>query len=414
MATEVVIPELGESIAEVVLLEWLKAEGERVERDQPVCVLETDKANVDLPAPVAGYLRRLKEPGQTLKVGEAVASIEAEAGAAAPVPAATPAAPAPAATAQGDNLSPAVRRLVEEHGLDPAALSGTGKGGRLTKEDVLAHLENQPAPVPAPATPSPVLAAPVPAAPPPALTAPAPPSPAAPGEERTRRVPMSKLRLRIAERLVAAQHQAAMLTTFNEVDLSAVMALRARYKERFTEVHGVSLGLMSFFSRAVALGLQKFPAVNARIDGLDVVYHDYVHLAIAVSTERGLMVPVLRHVQEMSLARIETEIKRLAKAARENKLSPQDLSGGTFTITNGGVFGSLLSTPILNAPQSGILGMHAIKDRPIAVEGRVEIRPMMYLALSYDHRLIDGEQSVSFLVRVKELLEDPSRMMLEI
>ena len=414
MATEVVIPELGESIAEVVLLEWLKAEGERVERDQPVCVLETDKANVDLPAPVAGYLRRLKEPGQTLKVGEAVAIIEAEAGAAAPVPAATPAAPAPAATAQGDNLSPAVRRLVEEHGLDPAALSGTGKGGRLTKEDVLAHLEKQPAPVPAPATPSPVLAAPVPAAPPPALTAPAPPSPAAPGEERTRRVPMSKLRLRIAERLVAAQHQAAMPTTFNEVDLSAVMALRARYKERFTEVHGVSLGLMSFFSRAVALGLQKFPAVNARIDGLDVVYHDYVHLAIAVSTERGLMVPVLRHVQEMSLARIETEIKRLAKAARENKLSPQDLSGGTFTITNGGVFGSLLSTPILNAPQSGILGMHAIKDRPIAVEGRVEIRPMMYLALSYDHRLIDGEQSVSFLVRVKELLEDPSRMMLEI
>ena len=414
MATEVVIPELGESIAEVVLLEWLKAEGERVERDQPVCVLETDKANVDLPAPVAGYLRRLKEPGQTLKVGEAVAIIEAEAGAAAPVPAATPAAPAPAATAQGDNLSPAVRRLVEEHGLDPAALSGTGKGGRLTKEDVLAHLEKQPAPVPAPATPPPVLAAPVPAAPPPALTAPAPPSPAAPGEERTRRVPMSKLRLRIAERLVAAQHQAAMLTTFNEVDLSAVMALRARYKERFTEVHGVSLGLMSFFSRAVALGLQKFPAVNARIDGLDVVYHDYVHLAIAVSTERGLMVPVLRHVQEMSLARIETEIKRLAKAARENKLSPQDLSGGTFTITNGGVFGSLLSTPILNAPQSGILGMHAIKDRPIAVEGRVEIRPMMYLALSYDHRLIDGEQSVSFLVRVKELLEDPSRMMLEI
>ncbi|MSR83084.1 MAG: 2-oxoglutarate dehydrogenase complex dihydrolipoyllysine-residue succinyltransferase [Candidatus Latescibacteria bacterium] len=412
MATEVVIPKLGESIAEVVLLEWLKADGERVERDQPVCVLETDKANVDLPAPVAGYLRRLKEPGQTLKVGEAVARIEAEAGAAAPAPASATAAPTPAA--QGENLSPAVRRLVEEHHLDPASLSGTGKGGRLTKEDVLAHLEKQRAP--APAALPPVLAAPAPApAPAPiSATAAAPLPPTAPGEERTRRVPMSKLRLRIAERLVAAQHQAAMLTTFNEVDLSAVMALRSRYKERFTEVHGVSLGLMSFFSRAVALGLQKFPAVNARIDALDVVYHDYVHLSIAVSTERGLVVPVVRHVQEMSLARIETEIKRLAKAARENKLSPQDLSGGTFTITNGGVFGSLLSTPILNLPQSGILGMHAIKDRPIAVEGRVEIRPMMYLALSYDHRLVDGEQSVSFLVRVKELLEDPSRMLLEI
>ena len=400
MATEVIIPELGESIAEVVLLEWLKADGERVERDQPVCVLETDKANVDLPAPVGGYLRRLVEPGQTLKVGEAVARIEAETSAAAPVASA----PAPSA-----DLSPAVRRLVEEHQLDPAALTGTGKGGRLTKEDVLAHLEKPvvpPAPVLAPPpAPAPVSAPPV---------SPPTPAPSAPGEERTRRVPMSKLRLRIAERLVTAQHQAAMLTTFNEVDLSGVMGLRAKYKERFNEVHGVSLGLMSFFSRAVALGLQKFPAVNASIDGTDVIYHDYVHLGIAVSTERGLVVPVLRHVEEMSLARIESEIKRLAKAARENKLSPQDLSGGTFTITNGGVFGSLLSTPILNPPQSGILGMHAIKDRPIAVEGRVEIRPMMYVALSYDHRLVDGEQSVSFLVRVKELLEDPSRMLLEI
>ena len=399
MAIEVLIPELGESIAEVALLEWLKADGERVERDQPICVLETDKANVDLPAPAAGYLRRLKEPGQTLKVGEAVASIEAEG--AVPVPA-TPAASAPAASTEP--LSPAVRRLVEEHQLDPAAITGTGKGGRLTKEDVLAYVGKK-------AVPALVPAAPVPVAPAPPVVA-SPPAPA--GEEQVRRVPMSKLRLRIAERLVAAQHQAAMLTTFNEVDLSAVMGLRARYKERFAEVHGVSLGLMSFFSRAVVLALQKFPVINARIDGLDVVYHDHVHLGIAVSTERGLLVPVLRHVQNMSLARIEAEIKRLAKAARENKLSPQDLSGGTFTITNGGVFGSLLSTPILNAPQSAILGMHTLKDRPIAVEGKVEIRPMMYVALSYDHRLIDGEQSVSFLVRVKDLLEDPSRMMLEI
>ncbi|MBM3278727.1 MAG: 2-oxoglutarate dehydrogenase complex dihydrolipoyllysine-residue succinyltransferase [Candidatus Handelsmanbacteria bacterium] len=399
MATEILIPELGESIAEVVLLEWLKAEGEQVERDQPVCVLETDKANVDLPAPAAGRLTRLAEPGQTLKVGETVARIES--GAPAPALAPTPA-------AQGENLSPAVRRLVEEHNIDPAAISGTGKGGRLTKEDVLAQLEKQAAPVPAPAP-----AAPAPPAETPAPE-PAPAPPARPCEERTRRVPMSKLRLRIAERLVSAQHQAAMLTTFNEVDLSAVMGLRAKYKERFNEVHGVTLGLMSFFSRAVALALQKFPAINASVDGADIVYHDYAHLGIAVSTERGLLVPVLRHVETMSLARIESEIKRLAKAARDNKLGPQELGGGTFTITNGGVFGSLLSTPILNAPQSGILGMHAIKDRPIALEGKVEIRPMMYLALSYDHRLVDGEQSVSFLVRVKELLEDPSRMLLEI
>jgi 2-oxoglutarate dehydrogenase E2 component (dihydrolipoamide succinyltransferase) len=225
---------------------------------------------------------------------------------------------------------------------------------------------------------------------------------------------MTRIRQRIAERLVAAQHGAAMLTTFNEVDLGQVMALRARYKERFHEVHGVSLGLMSFFSRAVVLALKRFPAVNASIEGTDVVYHDYVHLGIAVSTERGLVVPVLRHAEGMGMARIESEIKRLAKATRDNKLSFQELTGGTFTITNGGVFGSLLSTPILNPPQSGILGMHAIKDRPVAVDGRVEIRPMMYVALSYDHRLVDGEQSVSFLVRVKELLEDPARLMLEI
>ena len=321
------------------------------------------------------------------------------------------------------SLSPAVRRLVEEHELDPAAIEGTGKDGRLTKKDVLAHLETlsasepvqpqpEPEPVPSPASES---ASPVPES---AQPAPAPkptqPAPAPAGPDPIRREPMSRLRQRIAEHLVAAQHNAAMLTTFNEIDMSAVMQLRAKYKERFAQVHGVSLGLMSFFSRATVLALGEFPAINAQIDGTHIVYHDFVNLGIAVSTERGLVVPVLRRADQMSIAQLESNIKRLALSARDNKLAMDELSGGTFTITNGGVFGSLLSTPILNAPQSGILGMHAIQERPVAVEGQVVIRPMMYIALSYDHRLVDGQQSVSFLVRIKELLEDPARLMLEV
>ena len=412
MSVQVAIPSMGESVSEVLLLEWLKDDGERVERDEPLCVLETDKANVELPAPASGALKHLQPTDTTLAIGAVVAEIEEIEQSAAPVPASKP----------ESVLSPAVRRLVEEHELDPAAILGTGKDGRLTKKDVLAHLETadpmQPPPTPEPAQPP----APEPAQPPPTpepaqpppVPEPTQPPPAPAGPDRIRREPMSRLRQRIAEHLVAAQHNAAMLTTFNEIDMSGVMQIRAKYKERFAQVHGASLGLMSFFSRAAVLALGEFPAINAQIDGTHIVYHDFVNLGIAVSTERGLVVPVLRRADQMSIAQLESHIKRLALSARDNKLAMDELSGGTFTITNGGIFGSLLSTPILNAPQSGILGMHAIQERPVAAEGQVVIRPMMYVALSYDHRLVDGQQSVSFLVRLKELLEDPARLLLEV
>ena len=487
MAFEVVVPEMGESISEVVLLEWLKAGGEYVEKGEPICVLETDKANVDLPALEAGVLHPLKEVDAAISVGEVIARIEAgerpagsaaEAGESAEASAESapkagttpqepprtappdPAPEAPAAPAAGRSaLSPAVRRLVQENGIDPARIEGTGRGGRLIKQDVLNYLKSRGAdgdgepgrvdePADAAAEPSrapdaaaaPLAAAPAPAAPAAPDAAPAPAAPAAPEaaparpaqEEASpppapapahataaeapgeRREPMSRIRRRIAERLTEAQRVAAMLTTFNEVDLTEVMALRARHKERFQEKHGVSLGLMSFFSRASVVALREIPALNARIDGDDVVYQEFVNLGIAVSTERGLLVPVVRGAQSLSMAGIESEIKRLAAAAREGGLALDDLSGGTFTITNGGLFGSMMSTPILTPPQTGILGMHAIKDRPVAVDGQVAVRPMMYLALTYDHRLVDGEQSVRFLVRVKELLEDPARLALEI
>lgn len=427
MSVQVEIPSMGESVSEVILLEWLKGDGERVEQDEPLCVLETDKANVDLPSPASGTLNHLQPVETTLAIGAVVAEIAAAEESVAPAPssAVEPAAPEPV-------LSPAVRRLVEEHELDPAAIEGTGKDGRLTKKDVLAHLETlaapaepasvpepppapKPAPPPAPEPAPPPAPEPAPPAPepPPSTPKPAPP-PAPAGPDPIRREPMSRLRQRIAEHLVAAQQNAAMLTTFNEIDMSAVMQLRAKYKERFAQVHGASLGLMSFFSRATILALGEFPAINAQIDDAHIVYHDFVNLGIAVSTERGLVVPVLRRADQMSIAQLESNIKRLALSARDNKLAMDELSGGTFTITNGGIFGSLLSTPILNAPQSGILGMHAIQERPVAVEGQVAIRPMMYTALSYDHRLVDGQQSVSFLVRIKELLEDPARLILEV
>ena len=473
MAVEVGVPEMGESISEVVLLEWLKAGGEYVEKGEPICVLETDKANVDLPAPEAGVLQPLKEVDESIAVGEVIARIEegerpagsaVEAGesaeaAAAPAteadsaPPAEPAPEIPAVTVKPSALSPAVRRLVQESGVDPSRIEGTGRGGRLIKQDVLDFLKSREAegdgepakadepadsapassatPVPAPAGPAatPPLAAPAapeaaPAAPtapeaaPAPLAAPVAPSPPgpAPAAEAAgeRREPMSRIRKRIAERLTEAQRVAAMLTTFNEVDLTEVMALRARHKERFQAKHGVSLGLMSFFSRASVVALGEIPALNARIEGDDVVYQEFVNLGIAVSTERGLLVPVVHGAESLSMAGVESEIKRLAAAAREGGLSLDDLSGGTFTITNGGLFGSMMSTPILTPPQTGILGMHAIKDRPVAVDGQVAVRPMMYLALTYDHRLVDGEQSVRFLVRVKELLEDPARLALEI
>lgn len=395
MPVDVVLPELGESVTDAILVEWLKSDGEAVAVDEPLAVIETDKADVELPAPSAGVLHTLKADGDTIEVGETIATIDEDgevvSKAEVPVP------------EKADGLSPAVRRLVTEHDLDPAAITGTGKDGRLTKEDVLAHLEAAASVVssddePQEAQKSQKVSETLPAV----------------SSDGERREPMSQIRTRIAERLVSAQQTAAMLTTFNEVDMSGIFDLRAKYKEMFADVHGISLGLMSFFVRASVIALQEYPDVNASIDGSDIVYRDYVNMGIAVGTERGLVVPVLKSAERMSFATIESEIKRVALSAREGKLGLDELSGGTFTITNGGVFGSLLSTPILNSPQTGILGMHAIQNRPIAVGDEVVVRPMMYLALTYDHRLIDGQTSVTFLVRVKDLLEDPARMMLEV
>ena len=393
MSVDVVLPELGESVTDAILVEWLKSDGEAVAVDEPLAVIETDKADVELPAPSAGVLHTLKADGDTIEVGETIATIDEDGKAVSKVEVSekvdTP--------VETDGLSPAVRRLVTEHDLDTAAITGTGKDGRLTKEDVLAYLESA-------ASDPPVSEPEVPA------RSPAP----ATSSDGERREPMSQIRTRIAERLVSAQQTAAMLTTFNEVDMSGIFDLRAKYKEMFADVHGISLGLMSFFVRACVIALQEYPDVNASIDGSDIVYRDYVNMGIAVGTDRGLVVPVLKSAERMSFATIESEIKRVALSAREGKLGLDELSGGTFTITNGGVFGSLLSTPILNPPQTGILGMHAIQNRPIAVGDEVVVRPMMYLALTYDHRLIDGQTSVTFLVRVKDLLEDPARMMLEV
>jgi len=420
MSVDVRIPTLGESVNEGVIARWMKADGAAVKVDEPLLELETDKASVEIPAERQGVLKILKPEGAKVRVGEVVARIE-EGAAARPTPPTTPpeagaqpTAPSPEKKPSEEMpptsavLSPAVRRLVEEHKLDPRTIKASGRGGRLTKEDVLAHLEavgataqeEKTASEPSALNPQ-DLAAPAP--PPPR------PTPAAADEEE--RVPMTYLRQRIAERLVEAQRTAAVLTTFNEVDMSAVMELRARYKARFSEVHGVSLGLMSFFARACIGALQDLPIVNAQIDGADIVYHKHVHLGIAVGTERGLVVPIIHHADLMSFAEIEKEIERLAGLARQHKLSIHDLSGGTFTISNGGVYGSLLSTPILNPPQSAILGMHKIEKRPVVVNDQVVVRPMMYLALSYDHRLVDGEQAVTFLVRIKERVEDPTRMM---
>ncbi len=427
MATKVQIPSLGESVTEATLLRWIKQDGEAVAIDDPVCELETDKANVEIPSPSAGVLRHKVKQGATVRIGDSIAEVEAGGVGATKAPAAkapepkaagpTPPPPskegkAPKGLApethnvahheevDAEDLAPSVRRLVREHGVDPGSLHGTGPRGRIVKEDVMAAV-TKPA---ASSAKSGGFSTPAP-------SAPAVKSPSVNGE---RREPMTKIRKKIAERLVSAQRNAAMLTTFNEVDMSEVLELRARYKEQFEKTHGVSLGLMSFFARAVALALKEFPVVNAFIEGEDVIFHDHVNLGIAVSTDRGLVVPVLRQVEDMSFNKIEGEIKRMANSAREGKLGLNELGGGTFTITNGGVFGSLLSTPILNPPQSAILGLHAIQKRPIVVKDEIVIRPMMYLALSYDHRLVDGKDSVSFLVRVKNLLEDPHRLMLAV
>ena len=437
MTVEVKVPVLAESVPDATLLEWRKQPGDTVDKDEILIELETDKVVLEVPAPAAGVLVEvLRQTGDTVLSAEVLARIDSTVAisgtppAPAPVPtAATPAPPEDSGTpVEHERLSPAVRRLVDEHGLDPSAISGTGRDGRLTKSDVLAHLEAveasegtaaaavstsaESAPEPesvrvesAPAAPAP---APVSAEPAPTLSTPAP------GHRGERREPMSRLRRRIAERLVEAQHTAAILTTFNEIDMQPVMALRGRYKESFERRHGVRLGFMSFFARAAVQALRRFPAVNARIEGGDIVYHDYCDIGVAVGSPRGLVVPILRNVEAMSFAAIEAQIAEFGAKARDGTLSIDDMSGGTFTISNGGVFGSLLSTPILNPPQSGILGMHKTEDRPVAVNGEVVVRPMMYVALSYDHRIIDGREAVQFLVCVKEAVEDPARLLLDV
>ena len=390
------IPPMGESITSGVLAKWHVAEGATVRRDQPLFELETDKITSEGTAEAAGVIRLAVKAGDEVRIGQVVATIEV--GADAATPAAAPATPAPAAAAPAP-VSPAVRRVATETGLDPAKVSGTGKGGRVTKGDLLAAAAATPS---SPATPAPAPA-----------VAPAVPAPAAaaPTARQTRRK-LSPLRARLAQRLVSAQHQAAMLTTFNEVDMSAVMALRARYQDEFVKRHGLKLGFMSFFTKAVVHALREVPAVNAQLDGETLVENHYYDVGVAVSTDRGLMVPVVRGCDQLGLAEVEKAIADAAKRAREGRITLADLEGGVFTITNGGVFGSMLSTPIINPPQSAILGLHAINERPVAVNGQVVIRPMMYLALSYDHRLIDGREAVTFLVKVKQAIEDPARVLI--
>jgi 2-oxoglutarate dehydrogenase E2 component (dihydrolipoamide succinyltransferase) len=436
MATEIKVPSVGESITEGTVSRWLKEDGAQVRADELVFELETEKATTEVAAPVAGTLRITVPQGSTVAIGAVVGRIEEGSPAAAPTDGSRKPAPGrqeaketrkqedKETRKQGDKettrgesaeevrLSPSARRLAEEEGLDVQQLTGSGPGGRITKEDVIAHLRRlrakpEKSAGEAKATPE-EGKEPKPTPP----TAPWPEAP--PAEPRESRQRMSSIRQRIAERLVAAKQNAAILTTFNEADLSAVLALRARYKERFQEKHGVNLGFMSFFVKAAVEALRAFPVANAWIDGDDVVYHNYYNIGVAVSSERGLMVPVLRDADRLSFAEVERRIAELAKRAREGRITVDDLQGGTFTITNGGVFGSLLSTPILNPPQSAILGMHAIQKRPVAVDDQVVVRPMMYLALSYDHRLIDGREAVLFLVRIKECIENPERMLLDI
>jgi 2-oxoglutarate dehydrogenase E2 component (dihydrolipoamide succinyltransferase) len=409
---------LAESIPDATLLDWKKSPGEAVTRDEILLELETDKVVLEVPAPQDGVLSEvLKNTGDIALSEEVLARIDTEAapsagtkagdGGAQPAmevePEAAPGAESPAEAAPGAtvaSLSPAVQRIVTEHGLDPSAIEGTGKGGRLTKGDVLAYLETKKS-EPAPAAPAP--AAPV--------AKPTPP-PAALGARGERREPMSRLRMRIAERLVEAQRTAAILTTFNEVDMQPVMELRKRYKDQFEKTHGVRLGFMSFFAKAAVQALERFPAVNAYIEGNETVYHDYQDIGVAVGSPRGLVVPVLRDVGKMSFADIEAQIAEFGAKARDGTLTVEEMSGGTFTISNGGVFGSMLSTPILNPPQSAILGMHKTQERPMVVDGEIVARPMMYLALSYDHRIIDGREAVLFLVTIKEAIEDPARLLL--
>lgn len=419
MPFEVKIPSLGESVTEATIGTWIQKDGVAVAVDEPILELESDKANMELVAECAGVLKVLIGEGETVTVGDVVATIDENATPAEKPPPpgkeAEPAAaadeePAKASPSEGGDrpLSPAVRRIVEEESLDTAEIEGTGPGGRITKADALAAAESK--------TPAAIAPSAKPAAPPAEPSRPPEPTPATSKPASTaadeKRVPMSRLRQGIAKRLVEAQRIAAILTTFNEVDMSAVMALRKQHKEDFKAKHGVSLGFMSFFVKACCAAAEAVPELNAKIDGTDIVYPRHVHMGVAVGTERGLVVPIVRNADELSFAGVEQEIGRLADLARDNKLAIDELSGGTFTISNGGVYGSLLSTPILTPPQSGILGMHKIEKRPVVVDDEIVIRPMMYLALSYDHRIVDGQGAVTFLVRVKEALEDPARLLL--
>ncbi len=402
MSIEVKVPQRPESVTDATLVAWHKKPGEAVGRDENLVDLETDKVVLEVPAPSAGVIKEIKvENGATVTSGQVLAILEEGAGTAAvkpqaqasPPPRPTPA-PAPAAAAK---LAPAAKRMVAENKLDAGQIAGSGRDGRISKGDVIQHMAGKETAPAQTAKPTPAVKLPAPT-----------------GARTEQRVPMTRLRARIAERLVQAQSTAAMLTTFNEVDLTAVNEIRARYKDKFEKTHGVKLGFMSFFVKASIEALRRFPAVNASLDGNDIVYHEFYDIGVAVSTDRGLMVPVLRNAEMMSFAEIEVAVGAYAQKARDGSITLEELTGGTFTLTNGGVFGSLMSTPILNPPQVAILGMHKIQERPMVVDGEIKVRPMMYLALTYDHRIVDGRESVQFLVAIKEALEDPARLLLQL
>ena len=418
MTIEVRVPQLPESVADATLVSWHKKPGDAVARDENLVDLETDKVVLEVPAPAAGVLKEIRlGDGTTVTSGQILAVIEEGAtavpGASAPAimaaangatsTAAAATKEAPAAAGTGGKLSPAAKRVAEENHVDPKAVAGSGRDGRVSKSDVMNHLSTKDSGSAAPAS-----------APAPVAKAPAAPAPVARGGRTEQRVPMTRLRARIAERMVQAQSTQALLTSFNEVDLKAVNELRAKYKDSFEKQHGAKLGFMSFFTKACVEALKKFPSVNASVEGSDIVYHEYFDVGVAVSTDRGLIVPILRDADQSTFADIEKSIANFAARARAGSITMEELTGGTFTITNGGTFGSLLSTPIVNAPQSAILGMHKIQDRPVVVDGQIVIRPMMYIALTYDHRIIDGREAVQFLVTVKQCLEDPARMVLHV
>ncbi|MCD1621845.1 2-oxoglutarate dehydrogenase complex dihydrolipoyllysine-residue succinyltransferase [Citromicrobium bathyomarinum] len=413
MATEITVPQLGESVTEGTIAEWLKQPGDAVAVDEPIASLETDKVAVDVPSPVAGVIEELRaEVGDNVEVGAVIATVkegaEASSGKSAPAPSPAPA-PAKDDAGQaaygnhdegtgdaGQTLSPAVRRAVLEYGVDPSSIKGSGKDGRLTKEDVIAAAKNK--------GDDSAASAPAPSA----------PATAASGERREERVKMTRMRQTIAKRLKGAQDNAALLTTFNDVDMSAVIETREKYKDLFAKKHDIKLGFMGFFAKAACLALKDVPAANAYIEGDEIVYHDFVDISVAVSAPNGLVVPVIRDADKKGFAQIEKDIADFGARAKDGTLTMDDMKGGTFTISNGGVFGSLMSTPIINPPQSAVLGLHRIEDRPVAINGKVEIRPMMYIALSYDHRLIDGREAVTALKIMKEAIEDPTRMLIDL